>query len=1286
MASSQSQTNSAPYLAIRVRVPADSVLGAIKLNLVDGVVSAESDSWTASSLSIDLCGEEVSSTASVSLDKLIAISDVKVCAAGAVSVTNLILQGAAATLDVESTGSTASVSVSKFKGSVNIGTSAGTITQANTDVCSFTTNSALSKIGSCGSGLQTLRLVGKSNVNFQLVSGGGVCPSGWTADPPAPANVPVSPAVDVSSRTVTIPSATQDSFIAVSTWNGGAPLTVNSSGVISIPYGQYYNNEARLYNTRLYSFQKGSAAKLTFNPRILGATPATVKIGTIKLITLSNPPITWTPGALDISLWALNSTTTKLFSNTITLTGAQLPTVWDGSQTVTFNLPTTNADHGGYFMLSFWLTAQSNTAFKLELANYAFSYTFNPPTTGAEDGDSEIVGTFKMPAALDSNPRTAAVCPHMASGLKHWHDAATWPSGTVPTATQNIVIPPNTSVLISSCSLLPTNYVYQKIHIPQGSKLIFSDADISLRIKNIFVEGELLIGAPECRLNSYVDIEFVGAKTAADDIGPGLGSKGIGVASTGSIDVHGYQYHPTWTRLANTIHTGQDVIMLQDTNNWEVGQQIVVATSAMKDLTEGDFNEVRTIKAIDMDGRRIQVTEPFSFYHYAGSEHQVEVGLLSRRITMHGDSQSDVAQFGGHTRVTGTGRFSGIQSYKMGQRNVLGKYPFHFHAMGPSPTSYVKDCSIVNAYFRCIAIHQTNESQALRNVVFNATAHCIYLEDGVEEKNIINHNLVIRVNVIGEPMEGQSQIGDETNESNDLILPADSAAAGFYITNAYNTFEGNAASGGWAGFSFPNLPAPIGISRYWPMKPQERPSLVFKGNTAHSSGYMFQGGGCFYVGGLLYYPTNSNLLRYNNGRYSRPTKNATNTGDGIQYFNDTKAWLCGMGISHWGDRVEIISFEGHDNGRSVQVFGEAWFSDALVNVKSKSLVSYYHIQNVPSGFQFYDTWVKSIVSNVIMRGFTANTPAWNFNASNSPYAWGDKRAFTSLIHSDIFKPQGISATKNIKWQNTDRSQYWGHKYWETGASRYTNFIDWDGSFGGTAGTAQMLGDGRGWWNWNSNCVFEPNWLFHRCPRGDRQVVFVNLYIPGVIDTSGNDYTDMDPAQLYLGQTHLFGPGLPSGSHNATFTRSPGVTGVSKQGWYWHFTKTGAPKTFTLYPALFPTGQWIIAAFRYPASTSFDIKFYTNWGYGATKTATLASSFADMTSVNDCSKYWWDPSTNHLYLKVINPMTNYAAAGYTRDGVTIWDIFNGAWYSVTASCGTGTYCASTTYALPTVTWN
>jgi hypothetical protein len=84
----------------------------------------------------------------------------------------------------------------------------------------------------------------------------------------------------------------------------------------------------------------------------------------------------------------------------------------------------------------------------------------------------------------------------------------------------------------------------------------------------------------------------------------------------------------------------------------------------------------------------------------------------------------------------------------------------------------------------------------LRNVAFDVTGHCYYLEEGVEENNTIAYNLASYVHVIfkqGTPGQPYVDVHDETSE---LRLPADVAASGFYITNAHNYIYGNAASGG----------------------------------------------------------------------------------------------------------------------------------------------------------------------------------------------------------------------------------------------------------------------------------------------------------------------------------------------------------------------------------------------------------------------------------------------------------------------------------------------------------
>lgn len=75
-------------------------------------------------------------------------------------------------------------------------------------------------------------------------------------------------------------------------------------------------------------------------------------------------------------------------------------------------------------------------------------------------------------------------------------------------------------------------------------------------------------------------------------------------------------------------------------------------------------------------------------------------------------------------------------------------------------------------------------------------------------------------------------------QSAGLLQPADAAAACFYAPNANNAFKNNAASGGWTGYSFPVLDAPVGEYQFMRslVTPSRRPLQLFDGNTAHSTG------------------------------------------------------------------------------------------------------------------------------------------------------------------------------------------------------------------------------------------------------------------------------------------------------------------------------------------------------------------------------------------------------------------------------------------------------------------
>lgn len=87
--------------------------------------------------------------------------------------------------------------------------------------------------------------------------------------------------------------------------------------------------------------------------------------------------------------------------------------------------------------------------------------------------------------------------------------------------------------------------------------------------------------------------------------------------------------------------------------------------------------------------------------------------------------------FGAHIMVIGNaseGRFSGVEMFRVGQTNVLARYPIHFHMMKNRTDSnfqdaYVRDSSVHDSYFRCYAIHGTQGVKLTQNTAYNAIGH-----------------------------------------------------------------------------------------------------------------------------------------------------------------------------------------------------------------------------------------------------------------------------------------------------------------------------------------------------------------------------------------------------------------------------------------------------------------------------------------------------------------------------------------------------------------------------------
>lgn len=380
-------------------------------------------------------------------------------------------------------------------------------------------------------------------------------------------------------------------------------------------------------------------------------------------------------------------------------------------------------------------------------------------------------------------------------------------------------------------------------------------------------------------------------------------------------------------------------------------------------------------------------------------------------------------------------------------------------------------------------------------------------------------------------------------------------------------------------------------------------------------------------------------------------------------FTNTKAFLCQDGVGHWGSRVEIQRFEAFDVRRGATIFGQSWLDRAVIVGRTKN------INGVPmqQGFQFYDTWVKTIITNIVFKNFVMR-PGYTT-------VQDDNRAIISMTFSDQYKPQGISATRSIRYENMDRKQIIGHRIEENGASRYYNFIDYDGT-ASLRGRPAIVGSHKPWWKLDNTCTYENDWNIWHCDKTPaREIGHIDIVVPGLVETNNHN-----PATT-VGKTCLFGGDVGIEDRCVEFTNNIGVTGTTDSNWLLHLD-SGTPQNFSLNVNLVPFNTSFIFAMKYPANTHFNITASYQYSNRFNAVFTNAGSLNAL-RVGNGKQYYFDGT--FLYLKVINHMMTGASNEYfERGGVKIFSIFLGYRYYVTSNCElvNGTMCATQSFTLPT----
>jgi hypothetical protein len=227
------------------------------------------------------------------------------------------------------------------------------------------------------------------------------------------------------------------------------------------------------------------------------------------------------------------------------------------------------------------------------------------------------------------------------------------------------------------------------ITIPTTSELIIGEDPVGINIdaQGFNVQGNLTAGSETCRIEAPITITLHGARPP-DAVSNPREPTYKGIVVTGTLNLHGQQFFRTWTRLARTVNSGDSVLVLQDTVNWQPWQQVVLVTTAIKDSQEWHQNEVMVVANVHPNpqegiGAVVYLTSGVKYRHVANTGYQGEVGLLTRTIKIQGaaeDSEpsdpdplncigrsmwgnagqpcpnTELTGFGGHVEVMDSGR------------------------------------------------------------------------------------------------------------------------------------------------------------------------------------------------------------------------------------------------------------------------------------------------------------------------------------------------------------------------------------------------------------------------------------------------------------------------------------------------------------------------------------------------------------------------------------------------------------------------------------------------------
>ena len=260
---------------------------------------------------------------------------------------------------------------------------------------------------------------------------------------------------------------------------------------------------------------------------------------------------------------------------------------------------------------------------------------------------------------------------------------------------------------------------------------------------------------------------------------------------------------------------------------WVAGAEVLITSHT----ADWENHEVKEIARVEDHGEHVVVLLTSSIERpitqKENPQYATEIALLSRNIELQSGSHFSVWHTPGVTQI-----IQGIDLKYFGEEGIRDRYPIHFDYLQDASGSMISKNTIRHSSQRCVVLHATDNVVVEGNVAYDTAGHCYALESGMEVGNIFENNLGALTKKVNNIMPQMGVSGKET----------DKTPATFWITNPFNHWQGNVASGSEGyGFWMQLRPTPRGPHKERddedfaaPLHPNELSIGTFRDNAAHS--------------------------------------------------------------------------------------------------------------------------------------------------------------------------------------------------------------------------------------------------------------------------------------------------------------------------------------------------------------------------------------------------------------------------------------------------------------------